>query len=228
MHRSKFKDCFPESFTQAVTPFSGGWIWNAFMFAPVVSSLVVPSDLVTKDVQQNMIDSAGSVLSQDIPADYYHRSWTLLAILMLKGSVESAGNLIADRQVPTSPITSGPTDVPVLLPTTVPQVPTQPVSGPTNGSTSNGIPTPCCSWNGNSCEQPENEWCHSTRERCEGSCNGSYIGATTNPVQPNGSSPTQGPTQPVQPTFIATTGQSCCSDDFKRVRTLRLLVMLSA
>ena len=223
---TQFTDCYPPNYSSPVYSFSGGWVWNAFIYAPVVSSLVVPSASSVSEVdQQAMIDSAGSVLAQNMPTDYYARSWTLLGILMINGAVESAGKKLNMPQGPTnSPITAAPippTNAPITLapvPTNAP-IPTPtlpPVPDPTQAPPTDGIPFPCCSWNENSCGQPENEWCHSTQERCEASCNGEYLVGDNTPDTPTpapkqSSSPVAAP-----PTDIPTTGEACCSDDFKR------------
>merc|ERR1711862_994100 len=102
-----FTSCqLPGVSSGTITSFSGGWVWNAFIFAPTVSSLVVPIEGVSEVEQQNMIDKTGSVLAYGIPTSYYHRCWTVLSILTLNGAIESAGKRLSSPNTPTSPTPS--------------------------------------------------------------------------------------------------------------------------
>jgi hypothetical protein len=74
-----------------ITIFSGGWLYNAFIYSPIVSSLIVPSSTLTVSQQQQMIDSAGTALQTNVPTDYYSRMWTLLGSLAVNGAIASAG-----------------------------------------------------------------------------------------------------------------------------------------
>merc|ERR1711982_100232 len=80
-----FTSCQLPSVGRSINSFDGGWVWNAFIFAPTVSSLIVPIQGVSKVNQQDMIDKTGAVLATGIPASYYHRCWTVLSILTLNG-----------------------------------------------------------------------------------------------------------------------------------------------
>jgi len=85
-----------------------------------------------------MIDKTGSVLATGIPASYYHRCWTVLAILTLNGAIESAGTLLnsVDPPSPVQPV--DPTPSPVnptpspVDPTPSPVSPVSPVVAPTS------------------------------------------------------------------------------------------------
>lgn len=77
--------------SNAISIFSGGWLYNAFMYAPIVSSLIVPLSTLTAAQQQQMINSAGSALQNNVPADYYGRMWNLLGSLAVNGAIASAG-----------------------------------------------------------------------------------------------------------------------------------------
>lgn len=97
-------------------------------------------------------------------------------------------------------------------PTESPTVKPEPVTYPPNPS---GIPFPCCSWYGDTCTQPENDFCHMSKSNCESSCSGSFL--DPNEPTPTGPSPTtSGTPAPFAPVDIPTTGIPCCSDDFKR------------
>lgn len=110
---------------KTITSFNGGWIWNAFVYAPTVSSLVVPIQGVTEATQQDMIDKTGSVLATAIPTSYYHRCWTVIAILTLNGAIESTGKLF-DSVGPPSPVT------PTLSPVNPTPSPVNPTPSPVN------------------------------------------------------------------------------------------------
>jgi hypothetical protein len=129
-----FTSCqLPGVSSGTITSFSGGWVWNAFIFAPTVSSLVVPIEGVSEVEQQEMIDKIGTVLASGIPQSYYHRCWTVLSILTLNGAMESAGKRLSSptaptsQPAPTSPPQPAPTQPPQPAPTSPPQqAPTQP------------------------------------------------------------------------------------------------------
>jgi len=116
---STFTSCQLPEVGSTITSFSGGWVWNAFIFGPTVSALVVPIDGVTEAEQQEIIDKTGSVLASQIPASYYHRSWTILSILTINGAVESAGKLLASPGTPTAMPVTPPT---IITPTSAPFV----------------------------------------------------------------------------------------------------------
>jgi len=134
-----FTSCQLPSVTETITSFSGGWVWNAFVFAPTVSSLVVPIQGVPEATQQDMIDKTGSVLATAIPPSYYHRCWTVIAILTLNGAIESAGKLL-DSVDPPSPVSPTPPPInptfspvdPTLSPINSTPSPISPVVTPTN------------------------------------------------------------------------------------------------
>ena len=65
------------------------WRDWGYMYAPTVSALVAGE---AEDV--NIIDAVGTVLNEDLPTDYYPRSWVLLSNLMLSGAIESAGKIL--------------------------------------------------------------------------------------------------------------------------------------
>ena len=59
-----FSSCAAPNMVEEIFKFSGGWLYNSFIFAPVVSSLVVPSPVMTKTEQQMLIDAAGNCVLQ--------------------------------------------------------------------------------------------------------------------------------------------------------------------
>merc|ERR1712176_828563 len=141
-----FSSCNLPSVGKTITSFSGGWVWNAFVYAPTVSSLVVPIQGVSEAEQQDMIDKTGTVLANAIPSSYYHRCWTVIAIMTINGAIESVGKLLDSDTTPypIQPVT--PTSSPVdptaspISPTLPPQAPptNPPQAAPTNPPVSEG------------------------------------------------------------------------------------------
>jgi len=72
-----------------------GWRFNAFIYAPVYSSLVLTAEGVGTTKQQEMVDVAGSLVD-NIPAEmsYYARCWSIIGILTLNGDVARAAHNI--------------------------------------------------------------------------------------------------------------------------------------
>ena len=70
--------------------------------------------------------------------------------------------------------TPGPTDSPVATPG--PTDPPVATPGPTNPPPTPITQTPdyYCDW-GNGYEQPNNDYCHGSKGKCEGNCNGSFV-----------------------------------------------------
>lgn len=86
---------FPEG-TIAGTDWSvsifSDWLYNGFIYGPTLSALIAGSF----EEDMDMVDAAGSFLSEDIPSSYYARCWVLLANLMLSGAMEDAGKTFHD------------------------------------------------------------------------------------------------------------------------------------
>jgi len=62
-----------------VTTVFGGWRYNAFMYAPVYSTLVLEAGGVSTETQQEMIDAAGSIVNAiSSDASYYSRCWSII------------------------------------------------------------------------------------------------------------------------------------------------------
>lgn len=93
----------------------GSWIWNGFIFGPVLSALVAYSD-------QDMIDAACSKVATDIGTQsYYSRSWMVISTMTLNGAVAKAGELFRTDAPPgtTSATTVGTTSATTQVGTTV-------------------------------------------------------------------------------------------------------------
>ena len=74
----------------------GSWIWNGFIFGPVLSALVAYDD-------QDMIDEACSKVATDIGTQsYYSRSWMAISTMTLNGAVAKAGELFRTDTPPVS------------------------------------------------------------------------------------------------------------------------------
>ena len=71
---------------------------------------MVPIQGVPEATQQDMIDKTGSVLATAILSSYYHRCWTVIAILTLNGAIESARELL-DLVDPPSPVSPTPSPI---------------------------------------------------------------------------------------------------------------------
>lgn len=80
-----FSNCRAPNTNQDISIFNT-WLYNAFIYAPTLSALIVgaPEDAF-------LVDDAGSLLADTLPGDYYPRCWVLLGNLMLNGAMESAG-----------------------------------------------------------------------------------------------------------------------------------------
>lgn len=80
-----FSNCRTPNTSQDISIF-GGWLNNAFIYAPTLSALIAgaPEDAL-------LVDDAGSLMAAELPGDYYPRCWALLGNLMLNGAMESAG-----------------------------------------------------------------------------------------------------------------------------------------
>ena len=106
------------------------WRYNAFIFAPVYSALVLTAGNVNTATQQNMVDAAGALVN-NIPTglSYYSRCWSIIGIITLNGDVAKAAVNIGitaptppaptnpTPPAPTSPTTSAPTTFPTVSPT---------------------------------------------------------------------------------------------------------------
>jgi len=115
-----FEACRADNTNNDITIFSGGWLYNMFIYGPVVSSLIVPFQDSTKEEQQAMIDAAAEVLGKNLPSGYYSRSWALLANLAVGGAIESAAKTFYGRNkgsFPTSAPNSSNHNTPTKSPT---------------------------------------------------------------------------------------------------------------
>jgi len=157
-----FGTCKAPNMRNSIYKFSGGWVHNSFIYAPVVSSLIVPSPAMSKTGQQQLVDDAGTFLAQNLDSSYYQRCWTLLGNLVLNGALASASSVLGyDTPIaPTSPKPSAPTFAPV--PTSPAPTPTAPVPMPT--SSSGG----CCAMDFKDCIG----YCGTTKQECEACDNG--------------------------------------------------------
>jgi hypothetical protein len=87
--KGTFPDCQTPGTGQNIEIF-GSWLYNPFIYAPTLSSLIAgaPED-------GDMVDAAGTLLADGpLPDGYYLRCWTLLGNLMLSGAMESAGKVL--------------------------------------------------------------------------------------------------------------------------------------
>jgi len=155
-----FSSCAAPNMAEEIFKFSGGWLYNSFIFAPVVSSLVVPSPVMTKTEQQMLIDAAGNALAQNLPTDYYPRCWALLGNLVINGAIASASTALgySTPVAPIAPVPPVPTP-PAPVPST-----SAPVSVPDPSPTSSA--SGCCSLDHKFCI----EYCGTTEQECE-ACN---------------------------------------------------------
>lgn len=86
-----FPSCRTPNTNQNINMF-GGWQSNAFIYGPTYTSLIASSpDITNADA---MVDAAGKLLSNNLPNDYYPRSWAMISNLMLNGAMESAGDTL--------------------------------------------------------------------------------------------------------------------------------------
>jgi len=104
-----------------------GWRFNAFIYAPVYSSLVLTAGGVETSTQQNMVDAAGSLVN-NIPGglSYYSRCWSIIGILTLNGDVAKAA-----RNIGISGPVSTPSPTPQPTPSPTPQTNQSPTLAPT-------------------------------------------------------------------------------------------------
>jgi hypothetical protein len=92
--KGTFPDCQTPGTGQNIEIF-GSWLYNPFIYAPTLSSLIAgaPED-------GDMVDAAGSLLADGpLPDGYYLCCWTLLGNLMLSGAMESAGKVLEESKV---------------------------------------------------------------------------------------------------------------------------------
>ena len=113
-----------------VTNVFANWRYNAFIYSPVYSALVLKANGVDVGAQQNMIDTAGSLIN-NIPGglSYYSRCWAIIGIITLNGDIAKAAvnigisdptlpaptpspSALTATPAPTDPTTSSPTDRP--------------------------------------------------------------------------------------------------------------------
>lgn len=114
---------------EGVTTVFGGWRYNAFMYAPVYSSLVLEASGVITSRQQEMIDAAGSIVNV-IPGgtSYYSRCWAIIGIITLNGDLARAGAVATgSNPSPVAPSTSSPTSSPSRMPSVITSSPTSSV-----------------------------------------------------------------------------------------------------
>ena len=97
-----------------VTSIFPNWQNNAFIYSPLYSSLVLRASGVNTIAQQDMVDSAGTLVNI-IPngLSYFSRCWAIIGILTLNGDIAKAG--LITRGI-TNPPTPNPTPS-VLNPT---------------------------------------------------------------------------------------------------------------
>jgi hypothetical protein len=126
------------------------WQWNAFMFGPVFSSLVVPAEGVLADQQQAALASAGYRIKFTPIDDYYSGSWLAISTITVNGDFSKAASLLH-----TSP--PAPTGTPTSAPTPATPPPTLSCSAAwTQCGGINWTGPTCCS--GNRVCTRQNEW----------------------------------------------------------------------
>ena len=109
------------------------WRWNAFIYSPVYSSLVLTAGGVETATQQSMVDAAGAIVN-NIPGglSYYSRCWSIIGILTLNGDIAKAAVNTGISGPPPAPSpTPPPTSPPVTPAPTTPSPPTPTTSSPT-------------------------------------------------------------------------------------------------
>ena len=126
------------------------WRYNAFIYSPVYSALVLKASGVNVGAQQSMIDTAG-LLVNDIPGglSYFSRCWAIIGIITLNGDIaKAAANIgISDptTSIPTpSPSSSIATPAPTenIISTPSPTATTiLPSSTPSSVPSSSTLPT---------------------------------------------------------------------------------------
>jgi hypothetical protein len=84
-----FPSCRGPNTNQDIRMF-GDWLNNEFIAGPTFSSLIAASS----NNAEAMIDAAGKKMGEPLPGGYFHRSWAMIANLMLNGAMESAGNTL--------------------------------------------------------------------------------------------------------------------------------------
>ena len=84
---------------------------------------------------------------------------------------------VTQAPVTAAPVTASPvTQAPVTAPPSMPP--------PTNPAPTSQTPDYYCDW-GNGYEQPGNDYCHSSKEHCEGNCNGFFVDPNNSYSPPN-------------------------------------------
>lgn len=106
-----------------VTSVFPSWRYNAFIYAPVYSTLVLEASNVATADQQKMVDAAG-VIVNTIPmsTSYYSRCWSVIGILTLNGDLAKASQRVLHGNgggVPTIPSPTTPSPVAVVTPAPV-------------------------------------------------------------------------------------------------------------
>jgi len=85
------------------------WRSNGFIFGPLYSTLVVPSSSMTTVKQQKLVNAAcqlvGGISSSE---SYYSKSWKVISMMTLNGSMEKVAKLLRQDQ-PTHTPTNSPT-----------------------------------------------------------------------------------------------------------------------
>jgi len=72
------------------------WQWNAFMFGPVFTSLIVPrvgTSNADLNIQTRALDSAAARIQGTVVSDYYSGSWVAISTLTLNGDFLEAASL---------------------------------------------------------------------------------------------------------------------------------------
>jgi len=161
---------FPEASLQACDPIVsnvfGSWQWNAFISAPVYSTLISEMDnnyFAGKSfTQQDMVDAACGRVSAMTDQSYYPLSWRIIAQMTLNGEVTRAGKLFNGDVVPTSPPVTSPTNPPIST--------SSPTIAPTSAT---GEAESCCTWDFFHCGV--DNWCNENDSNCHGGCGGVWM-----------------------------------------------------
>jgi len=112
-----------------------GWLSNAFMYGPTLTSLVNPHASIAG--QQNIINNAASKINGGSISDYYSGSWTILSLMVVNGDLAKITSLVTGGSVPPAPVAVpkpvAPVPVapkPVAVPITAPKPVPVPVTAP--------------------------------------------------------------------------------------------------
>lgn len=168
----------------AVDSIHSGWLDNAFMLGPVLTSLMVPlpNDDPHASTQQAALDWAANRLARWSINDYYSGSWIAISTLTLSDSqaiatiLRTLGDSTYVAKAPSLSSPSAPSS-PALTPSpsTVNSIATTPPPSPTAADSCNIAKWDCCGGfsctNSGCCSQgascfAKDQWYHQCRDEC--------------------------------------------------------------